>query len=121
MYHLYLITNLRGRAGFGIAADYKERNRQYASHSGDIVKFSYIYSGLRTHAKAVERTIKTQFIDNVWMVDDWKTEWLKDEITMADLKIYVDQLINERHYRIKVVAEDYDFRQGLLEFGKTGS
>lgn len=115
MYHLYLITSLKGRAGFGIAKDYKERNKQYASHSGDIVKFTYLYGGLRYHAKAVERTIKTQFSDNIWMVDDWKTEWLKDEISMSDLKSYVDQLVSERHYRIHVIAEDYDFTQGLIE------
>jgi len=115
-YHLYLITSVGGRAGFGIASDYKERNKQYASHSGDIVKFSYLYSGLRSHAKAIEKTIKTQFADNIWIVDDWKTEWLKDGITMHDLKEYVDQLLKERpFYRLEVIAEDYDFRQGLLE------
>lgn len=115
MYYLYLITNLRGRTGFGISADYRERNRQYASHSGDIVKFSFLYGGLRTHAKAVERTIKTQYVDNIWMLDDWKTEWLKDTITMTDLKMYVDALIIERHYRIRLVAEDYDFTQEILD------
>ena len=115
MYYLYLITSLRGRAGFGITSDYKERNQQYASHSGDIVKFSYIYGGLSTHAKTVESTIKRQYVDNIWMVDDWKTEWLKDGISMADLKSYVDGLVNDRHYRIKVIAEDYDFTQGILE------
>lgn len=116
MYHLYLITNLRGRAGFGITSDYKERNKQYASHSGDIVKFSFIYGGLRSHAKAVERTIKTQFSDNIWMVDDWKTEWLKDDITMNHLKSYVDQIVVERHYRISIIGKDYDFTQGHLEY-----
>ena len=116
MYHLYLVTSVGGRAGFGIATDYRERNKHYASHSGDIVKFSYIYGGLRSHAKAIERTIKTQFSDNIWVVDDWKTEWLKDGVTMQDLKAYVDRLLKERpFYRLKVIAEDYDFTQGLLD------
>jgi hypothetical protein len=48
------------------------------------------------------------------MVDDWKTEWLKDGVSMTDLKSYVDELVNDRHYRIKVIAEDYDFTQGIL-------
>jgi len=49
-------------------------------------------------------------------VDDWKTEWLKDGVTMQDLKAYVDQLLKERSfYRLKVIAEDYDFKQGLID------
>ena len=114
-YYLYLITSVGGRAGFGIAADYKERNKQYASHSGDIVKFSCIYQGQRSHAKALERTIKTQFADNIWTIDDWKTEWLVSDVEMTILKKYVDQLIQERHYKLSVLATDYDFTQGLID------
>lgn len=110
MYYLYLITNLRGRAGFGITSNPQERNKQYCSHTGDIVKFTYLYGGLRAHAKALERTIKTQFVDNAWMIDDWQTEWLKDEVSMDDLKSYVEQLIDERHYRLELVKIEYDFR-----------
>ena len=114
MYYLYLITNLKGRPGFGITSNPRERNKQYCSHTGDIVKFTYLYGGLRTHAKAVERTIKIQFVDNAWIIDDWQTEWMKDGITMDDLKSYVDQLINDRHYRIQVVETDYDFRSDTI-------
>jgi hypothetical protein len=113
-YHLYLVTSIGGRAGFGIATDYKERNKHYASHSGDIVKFSYIYSGLRAHAKALERTIKTQYVDNIWMVDDWKTEWLVKSVPMNELNSYVNELICERHYRLSLLATDYDFTQDIL-------
>ena len=111
MYYLYLVTNLNGRAGFGIATDPKERNRQYASHNGDIIKFSYLYGGLRAHAKALERTIKTQFIENIWKIEDWNTEWLTSDVSSQDLKNYVDSLIEERHYRLKLVATDFDFQQ----------
>lgn len=114
MYYLYLITNLNGRAGFGISTDPKERNRQYASHAGDIVKFSYLYGGLRTHAKAVERTIKTQFVDRLWKIEDWNTEWLNSDTSIEDLKEYVDQLIRERHYRLELIATDFDFRSSEL-------
>jgi hypothetical protein len=114
-YHLYLVTSVGGRAGFGIATDYHERNKHYASHSGDIVTFSYIYSGLRAHAKALERTIKTQYVDNIWMVDDWKTEWLVKGIPMSDLQAYVQDLIDTRHYKLKLLAKDYDFTQGVLD------
>jgi hypothetical protein len=116
MYHFYLIESLGGRAGFGIAQDIKERNKQYCSHAGGIVKMQ-VYSGLRAHAKALERTIKTQYIDNLWIIEDWKTEWLNDSIPMGDLKDYVDSLISERHFRIKLVAQDYDFTKGNIEEG----
>lgn len=116
MYHFYLIESLGGRAGFGIAQDIKERNKQYCSHAGGIVKMQ-VYSGLRAHAKALERTIKTQYIDNLWIIEDWKTEWLNDSIPMNDLKDYVDSLISERHFRLKLVAQDYDFTKGNIEEG----
>jgi len=116
-YYLYLITSVGGRAGFGIAADYKERNKQYASHSGDIVKFSFIYQGQRSHAKALERTIKTQFADNIWVVDDWKTEWLISDVPMSKLQSYVEELINERHYKLELLTTDYDFTQGEVVNG----
>jgi len=115
MYHLYLVTSVGGRAGFGIATDYRERNKHYASHSGDIVTFSYIYGGLRTHAKALERTIKTQYVDNIWMVDDWKTEWLIKDVPMSNLQAYVQELIDTRHYKLKLLTKEYDFTQGILE------
>jgi hypothetical protein len=114
MYYLYIIESVGGRAGFGIAANPKERNAQYVSHSGDIVKFKYLYGGIRGHAKTVERTIKTQYVDNIWQVEEWKTEGLKDGITVEDLKSYVDQLLNERKFlKLKLVATDYDFRQAI--------
>ena len=114
-YYLYLVTSVGGRAGFGIAEDYRERNKHYASHSGDIVKFSYIYTGLRAKAKALERTIKRQYVDNIWMVDDWKTEWLIKDVSMSELQIYVQDLIDTRHYKLKLLATDYDFTQGVLD------
>ena len=114
MYYLYIIESVGGRAGFGIAANPKERNAQYISHSGDIVKFKYLYGGIRGHAKTVERTIKTQYVDNIWQVEEWKTEWLNDGITVDDLKAYIDQLLNERKFiKLKLVATDYDCRQEL--------
>jgi hypothetical protein len=115
-YHLYLVTSVGGRAGFGITTDYRERNKQYASHSGDVVKFSYLYSGLRNHAKAIERTIKTQFVDNIWIIDDWKTEWLIKDVPMSALKAYVETLLKERpFYKLTLLATDYDFTQGMIE------
>ena len=117
MYHLYLVTSVGGRAGFGIATDYRERNKHYASHSACYVLD--IYGGLRTHAKALERTIKTQYVDNIWMIDDWKTEWLIKDVPMSDLQAYVQELIDTRYYKLKLLAKEYDFTQGILEDNNT--
>lgn len=113
MYYFYIIISVGGRIGFGIAQDIRERNKQYCSHAGDIVKM-YVYGGQRTHAKALERTIKTQYIDNIWTIEDWRTEWLNDSVTVEQLKSYVDQLIQERHFRLTLLAENYDFTQEPL-------
>lgn len=112
LYHLYLVESVGGRAGFGIASNIKDRNKHYASHSGDIVKFPVVYGGLRSHAKALEKTIKSQYADNIWTVDDWKTEWLIKDVKIKQLKEYVDQLIAERHYRLEVFETNYDFTNG---------
>jgi len=113
VYYFYIIISVGGRIGFGIAQDIRERNKQYCSHAGDIVKM-YVYGGQRTHAKALERTIKTQYVDNIWIIEDWKTEWLNDSVTAEQLKAYVDQLIEERHFRLAFLAENYDFTQESL-------
>lgn len=114
MYYFYLIKSLGGRAGFGIAQVPKERNKQYCSHAGGIVNM-HLYGGLRAHAKALERTIKTQYVDNIWQIEDWKTEWLNDDVSMEQLKDYVETLIAERHFKLKLIKENYNFLQDLPE------
>lgn len=115
MYYLYLIQSIGGRAGFGITQDPKERNKQYCSHSGDIVQFKFLYGGIRSHGKALESTIKRQYVENIWMVDDWKTEWLKDNVTIESLKNYVEDLIETRHFKLKLVTTNYNFQKDLEE------
>lgn len=111
MYNFYIIQGPSGRVGFGITQDRKERNKQYCSHCGTIVKFTHVYSGLRGHAKALERIIKVQYADNIWKLGDWDTEWLNDNITVADLQQYVDQIIAERHIEVTLTETDFDFTQ----------
>lgn len=112
MYYFYIIESLGGRAGFGIAQDPKDRNKQYCSHAGGIVKMR-LYGGLRAHAKALERTIKTQYVDNIWQIEDWKTEWLNDDVSVKVLTKYVENLIKERHFKLELVADNYNFLQDL--------
>jgi hypothetical protein len=114
MYYLYLIQSPFGRSGFGIMAAPYERNKQYCSHMGGIVNMR-VYGGLRAHAKALERTIKTQYVDNIWMVGDWGTEWLKDTVPMSQLIEYVEGLIKERHFRLKLITPEWNFQQTLPE------
>lgn len=113
-YYFYIIKSVGRRVGFGIAQNINERNKQYCSHAGDIVKMT-VYGGQRTHAKALERTIKTQYVDNLWTIGDWQTEWLNSDVTQEQLKQYVDTLIVERHFKLKVVAEEFDFRNIIKE------
>ena len=114
MYYLYLIQSPFNRAGFGIMQTPPERNKQYCSHMGGIVNMR-VYGGLRSHAKALERIIKTQYIDNIWIVDDWKTEWLNDTVPMRQLIDYVEGLIKERHFKLKLIDPDYNFQKGMID------
>jgi len=115
MYHLYIVENSKGRVGFGIAKDYVERNQFYCGHSGDILKFPVIYGGLRAHAKALEKTIKTELSDDIWTIEkenkDWKTEWLNEDKDRKFLESYINDLIKNRHIKLKIITRDYDFTQ----------
>lgn len=109
MYHLYLVKSIGGRIGFGIATNIKDRNKHYSSHSGDIVTFPVIYGGLRSHAKAIEKTIKNELSDHIWYVDDWKTEWLDKKYDETFLENFVSKTIEERHCKLKIIHRNYNF------------
>lgn len=115
MYYFYLIESVRGRPGFGITSIPHERNKQYISHSGDLLKFVYLFGGQKTHAKALESAIKTQYVDNLWKLDDWETEWLADGFTMDQLYTHVTELITDRHYHLKLVATDFDYKSKAVD------
>jgi predicted GIY-YIG superfamily endonuclease len=115
MYHLYIVENSKGRVGFGIAKDYVERNQFYCGHAGDILKFPVVYGGLRSHAKALEKTIKTELYDEIWTIEkeskDWKTEWLVEGKDRKFLESYINDLIKDRHIKLKIITRNYDFTQ----------
>ena len=115
MYFLYLIQSPKGRAGFGIAKNPQGRNRDYVAHCGDIVNFPYLYGGTIAHVKKIENVIKEQYVDNIWHIEERPLEWLNDGISVEQLKEYVDTLISERHYRVKLVATDYNFTKDTLD------
>jgi hypothetical protein len=114
VYYFYIIVSVGGRVGFGITKNYYERNKQYASHSGDIVSFVRLYAGSETHANALESIIKKQYVDNLWWVDDWKTEWLNKDISLKVFEKHVEDLIQDRHMKLKLLVKDYDFTQELV-------
>jgi len=109
MYHLYIVENSKGRVGFGIAKDYVERNQFYCGHAGDILKFPVVYGGLRSHAKALEKTIKNELYDDIWTIEkenkDWKTEWLVKGKNRKFLESYINDLIEKRHIKLKSLSE----------------
>ena len=109
-YYFYIVMPF-DRPGFGIAQDIKDRSQKYSSHTGKLVNFPFIYAGHRPHAKALERAIKTVMADKIWVVEDWRTEWL--DVTLSELKETVDTLISERHFKIKCIMKDYDFTKDL--------
>jgi hypothetical protein len=109
MYHLYLVKSIGGRIGFGIATNIKDRNKHYSSHSGDIVTFPVIYGGIRSHAKAIEKTIKNELADCIWYVDDWKTEWLDKKYDETFLENFVSKTIEEKHCKLKIIHRNYNF------------
>ena len=113
MYFFYIIESVGGRVGFGITSNPTERNKQYTSHSGDVVKFKYLYGGMKSHATALERTIKTQWVDDLWKIEGWKTEWLVSDVKLTDFASRVESLIAERHLKVKLVATDFDFTTEL--------
>lgn len=113
MYYFYIVKSPVGRVGFGVSKDPADRNKQYTSHCGALVTMPFLYGGFKNHAQALERIIKQQYINNIWILEDWKTEWLNDNITDIDLNNYVSQLIKERHFRLKLVAKDFDYRKKL--------
>ena len=113
MYYFYIVESPSKRIGFGIAQNVQERNKQYCSHCGDIVSMT-VYGGQRSHAKALERTIKKQYIDNLWQIEDWTTEWLNKDITREQLVEYVNELIETRHIKVDSLVDDYNFTMGNI-------
>lgn len=113
MYYFYIVQSVSGRIGFGITGDPNDRNKKYTSHSGDIIKFPYLYQGLETHCKGLERSLKKQFTDKIWVVEDWKTEWYTEDVSVNYVTDLVNELIKERHLKVKLVCENFDYTTDL--------
>ncbi len=114
-YYFYIVQNLRGRLGFGIAKDYVERNKQYSAHSGDLIAFPLLYAGPEMKCKALERQFKKYTIDDIWLVDEWRTEWWNDYVTLDNVKEMVtDAIERKRLLEVKLFTTDYNFEQGYL-------
>lgn len=107
MYYFYIVKSSNGRIGFGIAKDYEERNRQYCSHSGDVIVFPYVFGGKMNAAKALENSIKRELVDDRWDVEGWRTEWFNDYIKLDDFINIVKQKISDRRYDLEIVAENF--------------
>lgn len=110
-YYFYIVQG--DRTGFGIAQDMKDRSQKYSSHSGRVVNFPYVYAGYKPQVQSLERSIKIVMFDDIWLVEDWRTEWFNDNITVEIFKETVDRLIAERHMKIECIAKDYNFTKRL--------
>ena len=113
MYYFYIIQAPNGRVGFGIASAPNDRIKKYTSHCGEIVEFPFLFGGMRCQAKSLEKIIKREYVDNLWVIENWKTEWLNLDITLGEFHNYVKELISERHIRVELVATSFNFLSEL--------
>jgi hypothetical protein len=88
------------RTGFGITGDYERREKDYTGAWGGEAKFSYLFEGTSTHIKRLENIIKIQNKDMLWMLDEWRTEWLDNGWNADQLLEFVTELIQERHLKL---------------------
>jgi hypothetical protein len=65
--------------------------------------------------KALERQFKKYTIDDIWLVDEWRTEWWNDNITLNNVKDMVaDAIERKRLLEVKLFVSDYNFTKGYL-------
>lgn len=115
VYYFYIIQNSGSRVGFGRAQDMNDRSQKYTSHCGDLINFPYVYGGHRAHAHTLERTIKRELTDLRWRVGAWQTEWFNQDVCVDFVKAYVDDLIQQRHLQVQLIAQDYQFGKNLVD------
>lgn len=105
-YYFYIIEGARGRPGFGITKNIKERAKQYSSHMGEIANFPRIFTGNERHIRALEKTFKRD-PDLIWQVEDWNTEWIEG----MDMDTFIQtvlEIIENRHWDIQIVSNNYN-------------
>lgn len=106
--YFYTITSLLGRPGFGITGNPGSRIKDYTAHWGEIATFPKLYKGYTPHIKSLESTIKKMYADDIWVIDEWRTEWLKDGLVFDDLMNTVNELLESRSFwKIELVDENF--------------
>lgn len=109
--YFYIIKNSTD-LGFGITGNYESRAQDYVSHAGPRsgAHFPLIFSGYTPHVKKLEKIVKDQWIDRTFISrDGWKTEWLKEDETLEQFTSDILEVIKERHLKVEVCRENYDF------------
>lgn len=109
--YFYIIKNSTD-LGFGITGNYENRAQDYVSHSGPNsgAHFPLLFTGYTPHIKKLEKIVKDQWIDRTFISrDGWKTEWLNEEQTLEQFTHDILEVIEERHLKVKLYAENYNF------------
>jgi hypothetical protein len=88
------------RLGFGITSNYHRRQKDYTGAWGGEAHFEYLFEGSTPHIKRLENIIKTMHRDMLWKLDEWETEWLDNDWTPENLRLFVLETIAERHLKI---------------------
>lgn len=110
-YYFYIVEGARGRPGFGITKDIKERAKQYSSHMGEVANFPCVFTGNPRHIRALEKSFKRDS-DLIWQVEGWNTEWIND-LSIEDFVNLVDEQISDYRYQLEVVAKNYNHTQDI--------
>jgi hypothetical protein len=114
MTYFYIIESIKGRPGFGITTKPMDRIQQYISHNGENIEFKDLYGGNPMQAAALETLLKTQYKNELWMVNSrvrsWKTEWMNDSWKYNSFKEFIENTIAERHFDLKVVVQNFGIK-----------
>ena len=90
------------RVCFGITSNYLKRTTQYEGANGHTVRFCNLWKGPARPIKTLESRIKTVFGDHMVIgYNNSKYEWLSEDITLDQIKNWVNWEIEQEFPAIK--------------------
>lgn len=109
IYFLYLMKDPLGRPDikFGITNHPGRRLGQYQNSYSSlsfVTQFNWLWVGQEDSIKNLELDVKRKFYDKITRTGLGFTEWISN-IDIRDLQRDINQLVNDRHYKIMSVDE----------------
>jgi hypothetical protein len=85
------------RVCFGITSNYEKRTKQYEGANGHSVKFCDLWKGPSPTIRSLEGRIKTVFSDHLVVgYNNFKYEWLMEDITLDQIKNWINWEITQK-------------------------